>query len=57
MSNGRAKLVPARVDHDYRSSVEVISSITAHDAVIIDPSDSITDGSPVETVNPAQMSN
>ncbi|MBV8416890.1 MAG: biotin/lipoyl-binding protein, partial [Verrucomicrobia bacterium] len=31
-------------------AVEVISSLTAHDAVIIDPSDSITDGSPVEIV-------
>jgi len=56
VTNGRAKLVPVTIGHDYGSTVEVISSLTAHDAVIIDPSDSITDGSPVEIVNPAQMS-
>jgi len=46
--NGRAKLVPVTIGHDYGSSVEVISSLTSEDAVVIDPSDSITDGSPVE---------
>jgi RND family efflux transporter MFP subunit len=56
VTNGRAKLVPVTIGHDYGSTVEVISSLTARDAVIIDPSDSITDGSPVEIVNPAQMS-
>ena len=34
--------------------VEVMSSLTADDAVIIDPSDSILDGSPVQVVEPTQ---
>jgi hypothetical protein len=54
--NGRAKLVPITIGHDYGSSVEVMSSLTADDAVIIDPSDSITDGFPVKITEPAQMS-
>jgi RND family efflux transporter MFP subunit len=55
--NGQAKLVPVTIGHDYGSSVEVMSSLTADDAVIIDPSDSITDGSPVEIMEPVRMSN
>jgi hypothetical protein len=54
--NGRAKLVPITIGDDYGSSVEVMSSLTADDAVIIDPSDSITDGFPVKITEPAQMS-
>jgi RND family efflux transporter MFP subunit len=54
--NGQAKLAPIAIGHDYGSTVEVVSGLTADDAVIIDPSDSITDGSPVEIVDPAQMS-
>jgi RND family efflux transporter MFP subunit len=52
--NGRAKLVPVTIGHDYGSTVEVISSLTADDAVIIDPSDSILDGSPVQVAQPTQ---
>jgi|GraSoi2013_100cm_1033763.scaffolds.fasta_scaffold42366_2 RND family efflux transporter MFP subunit len=52
--NGRAKLVPVTIGHDYGSTVEVMSSLTADDAVIIDPSDSILDGSPVQVAEPAQ---
>ena len=54
--NGQAKLVPVTIGHDYGSTVEVMSSLTADDAVIIDPSDSITDGSPVKIIEPVQMS-
>jgi RND family efflux transporter MFP subunit len=46
--NGQAKLVPVTIGHDYGSTVEVVSSLTPEDAVIIDPSDSILDGSLVQ---------
>jgi RND family efflux transporter MFP subunit len=52
--NGQAKLVPVTIGHDYGSTVEVMSSLTADDAVIIDPSDSILDGSPVQIAEPTQ---
>jgi RND family efflux transporter MFP subunit len=52
--NGRAKLVPVTIGHDYGSTVEVMSSLTADEAVIIDPSDSILDGSPVQLAEPTQ---
>src|SRR5258706_7019852 len=46
--NGRANLVPVTIGHDYGSTVEVMSSLTADDALIIHPSDSILDGCPVQ---------
>jgi len=52
--NGRANLVPVTIGHDYGSTVEVMSSLTADDAVIIDPSDSILDGSPVQVAESTQ---
>ena len=54
--HARTKLVPITIGHDYGSIVEVTSGLTTGDAVVIDPSDSITDGSPVEMVDPAQAS-
>jgi RND family efflux transporter MFP subunit len=50
--NGEVKLVPITIGHDYGSTVEVTSSLTAKDAVIADPSDSIMDGSRVEVAEP-----
>jgi RND family efflux transporter MFP subunit len=52
--NGQAKLVPVTIGHDYGNTVEVVSSLTADDAVIIDPSDSILNGSPVQVAEPTQ---
>src|SRR5580704_3646079 len=46
--NGQAKLIPVTIGHDFGSTVEVVSSLTAGDNVIIDPSDSVLDGSPVQ---------
>ena len=46
--------MPVTIGHDYGSTVEVMSSLMADDAVIIDPSDSILDGSPVQIAEPAQ---
>jgi RND family efflux transporter MFP subunit len=51
--NGEAKLVPITVGHDYGSTVEVLNGLTPEDTVILDPSDSITDGSPVKMAESA----
>jgi RND family efflux transporter MFP subunit len=52
--NGEVKLAPITIGHDYGSTVEVTSNLTANDPVINDPSDSIMDGSRVEIVEPGQ---
>ena len=52
VENGEVKLVPITIGHDYGSTVEVTSNLTAKDAVIADPSDSIMDGSRVEIAEP-----
>jgi len=46
--NGEAKLVPITIGHDYGSTVEVLNGLAPQDTVILDPSDSIMDGSPVK---------
>jgi RND family efflux transporter MFP subunit len=51
--NGRANLVPVKIGHDYGSTVEVLSGLSLSDEVIVDPSDSLTSGTPVR-VNSAQ---
>ena len=53
--DGQAKLVPVTIGHDFGSTVEVVSSLTAEDSVIIDPSDSILDRSPVQVVEGKQQ--
>jgi RND family efflux transporter MFP subunit len=52
--DGEAKLVPITIGHDYGSSLEVLSGLTTEDNVILDPSDSITDGSLVKIAEPAK---
>jgi RND family efflux transporter MFP subunit len=47
--NGQAQLVPITIGRDYGSKVEVVSGLKASDDVIIDPSDSLTDGTAVRT--------
>jgi RND family efflux transporter MFP subunit len=46
--DGRVQLVPITVGHDFGSTVEVTSGLTPRDAVILDPSDSLISGMPVE---------
>jgi RND family efflux transporter MFP subunit len=46
--NGRAELVPIRIGRDYGDKVEVVSGLTAADAVIENPSDSLVSGTAVE---------
>ena len=45
--DGKAKLVSVRINRDYGNSVEIASGLQSTDAVIIDPSDSLVDGTPV----------
>lgn len=52
--DGQSKLVPVTIGHDYGSSVEVLAGLTAADSVILDPSDSIMDGSPVKIAEAAK---
>jgi RND family efflux transporter MFP subunit len=52
--SGQAKLVPVTIGHDYGSSVEVLSGLTSEDAVILDPSDSIMEGSAVKIAETAK---
>ena len=45
--NGRTDLVPVVLRRDYGDKVEIVSGITPHDRVIVNPSDSIVSGEPV----------
>ncbi len=45
--NGRVDLLPIKIGRDYGDNVEVISGLDANDSVILDPSDSLTSGTPV----------
>lgn len=47
--NDRVELVPVTIGHDYGNSVEITSGLTPEDAVILDPSDSLTSGTEVHT--------
>jgi len=50
--NGRAALVPVTIGRDYGNSVEVVTGLQPTDPVIINPSDSLIDGTAVR-VNPS----
>jgi len=52
--NGNAVLVGIKVGRDYGDRLEVLSGLTATDAVILDPSDSLTSGSPVHSERVSQ---
>lgn len=49
--NGRAHLVPVTISKDAGSTIEISSGLTPDDAVILDPSDSLTDGQQVIVAN------
>lgn len=51
--NNRVSLVPITIGHDTGESVEVVSGLNASDEVIVDPSDSITDGQQVQVAGSA----
>jgi multidrug efflux pump subunit AcrA (membrane-fusion protein) len=45
--NDHAALVPVTIGRDYGSTLEVIVGLKPTDQVIVNPSDSLTDGTPV----------
>lgn len=47
--SGHAQLVPIAIGRDYGNKVEVVSGLQPSDEVILDPSDSLTDGTVVRT--------
>jgi RND family efflux transporter MFP subunit len=49
--DGRVRLVPITIGHDFGSTVEAVSGLSADDSVIVDPSDSVTDDTRVEIVD------
>lgn len=49
--NSHVALIPITVGQDYGDSVEVLSGLSARDAVIVNPSDSLADGAQVEVEN------
>jgi RND family efflux transporter MFP subunit len=46
--NGRAELVPITIGRDFGATVEVVAGLQPTDEVIVNPSDSLTSGSPVQ---------
>jgi RND family efflux transporter MFP subunit len=46
--NGKAELVNVTPGHDYGDSMEIVSGLQPNDAVIVNPSDSLTSGTPVQ---------
>jgi RND family efflux transporter MFP subunit len=46
--DGRTKLTPITIGHDYGTSLEILSGLTTQDEVIVDPSDSLADDMPVQ---------
>jgi RND family efflux transporter MFP subunit len=52
--DGRVQLVHITVGHDFGNSVEVTSGLNPQDAVVLDPSDSLMSGMPVEVAPAAE---
>jgi len=50
--NGHAELVPITIGRDFGAIVEVVTGLQPTDQVIINPSDSLTSGSPVQVSAP-----
>ena len=51
--NSHVALLPIAVGQDYGDAVEVLSGLTAQDAVIVNPSDSLADGAQVQVESKA----
>jgi RND family efflux transporter MFP subunit len=49
--NGRVLLTPVKIGRDAGATVEISSGLTANDAVILDPSDSLASGQEVQVAN------
>lgn len=46
--NSHVALLPITIGQDYGDAVEVVSGLTARDSVIVNPSDSLANGAPVQ---------
>jgi RND family efflux transporter MFP subunit len=46
--NGHAELTPIKIGRDFGATVEVVAGLQPTDQVIVNPSDSLTSGSPVQ---------
>jgi RND family efflux transporter MFP subunit len=46
--DSHVRLVPITIGHDFGDSVEVLSGLSVKDAVVLDPSDSLSNGAQVE---------
>jgi multidrug efflux pump subunit AcrA (membrane-fusion protein) len=46
--DGRVQLVPISIGHDYGDIVEVTAGLARADQVVLNPSDSLVSGTPVE---------
>jgi len=44
VKNNKVELVPVTIGHDYGSTVQVLSGLSPNDQIILDPSDSLTNG-------------
>ncbi len=53
--NDRVQLVPVKIGRDAGATVEIASGLTPNDAVILDPSDSLTSGQEVQIANRANQ--
>jgi RND family efflux transporter MFP subunit len=51
--NGHAELTPIKIGRDFGATVEVVAGLQPTDRVIVNPSDSLTSGSPVQVSTPA----
>jgi RND family efflux transporter MFP subunit len=51
--DGRVQLVPVKIGRDAGATVEIASGVTADDAVILDPSDSLASGQEVQIASRA----
>ncbi len=52
--NNKAELVPITIGRDYGTEVEVLSGLTAQDAIVENPSDSLTSGTEVRPMEPSR---
>jgi RND family efflux transporter MFP subunit len=50
--NGHAELVPITIGRDYGATVEVVAGLQPTDQVIVNPSDSLASGNPVQAIAP-----
>jgi RND family efflux transporter MFP subunit len=50
--NGRAELVPIKIGRDFGGTVEVVAGLQPADQVIVNPSDSLTNGNQVQVSRP-----